>query len=182
MARWYLVTMVFTFLVGSCVGPSSDLKRIDIPHGVAVPSDSPLVASDPRVIEREIFEQINVFRSQKGLSPLQSDSILSEGARSHTAYMKRTAVAKGNPLLISHDHFLKRTRAMQRAGASSSIAENVGVVKGVSKYYVARTLVQGWIDSPGHYKNIVGDYVKTGVGVVVGDGNVIYSTQLFGGY
>jgi uncharacterized protein YkwD len=39
--------------------------------------------------------------------------------------------------------------------------------------------VQGWLNSPGHLKNIQGDFDLTGIGVVKTAQNRYYFTQLF---
>ena len=45
---------------------------------------------------------------------------------------------------------------------------------------MAEFLFNGWVDSPGHYKNMVQkDFSEVGIGVYY-DGNNLYATQLFG--
>lgn len=43
---------------------------------------------------------------------------------------------------------------------------------------VADSIVQGWIDSDGHRRNIRGEYSEEGVGVAVAD-DTVYATQMF---
>jgi uncharacterized protein YkwD len=39
--------------------------------------------------------------------------------------------------------------------------------------------VQGWLKSPGHYKNIVGDFDMSGIGVTKNAKGEYYLTQIF---
>jgi len=39
--------------------------------------------------------------------------------------------------------------------------------------------VKGWINSPGHQKNMVGDYNLTGIGIAKNNVGEYYFTQLF---
>lgn len=171
---------LFTVCACVCSCASNHQKDIDIPLSVAVAPDSDLVATNAKSIELEIHRQINTFRAKKGLSPLSYNNVLANGADEHSIYLRSTAKKANKPLLISHDHFEERISKLHQGGGPLSVAENVGVVKGVSKYHVASTLVKGWIESKGHYKNIVGDYSMSGVGVTIGEDNTIYATQLFG--
>ena len=43
----------------------------------------------------------------------------------------------------------------------------------------AEAVVKGWINSPGHKKNIEGNYTLTGIGTYQDAKGVIYFTQLF---
>lgn len=43
----------------------------------------------------------------------------------------------------------------------------------------ADSIVQGWIDSPGHERNLVGDYNEQGIGVDIRDDGRVIATQLF---
>jgi uncharacterized protein YkwD len=42
-----------------------------------------------------------------------------------------------------------------------------------------RTAVNGWIDSPGHRKNLLARHTHCGIGVYCNDAGAYYSTQLF---
>lgn len=44
---------------------------------------------------------------------------------------------------------------------------------------VADSIVQGWIDSPGHERNLVGDYDEQGIGVDIRDDGRVMATQRF---
>eukprot|EP00920_Eleutheroschizon_duboscqi_P017275 GHVT01041341.1.p3 GENE.GHVT01041341.1~~GHVT01041341.1.p3 ORF type:complete len:101 (-),score=22.91 GHVT01041341.1:1215-1517(-) len=56
-------------------------------------------------------------------------------------------------------------------------AENVGMNLGV--YNTAEEVVKGWIDSPGHRANLVGDFDLCGIAVARAPSGAFYYTQLF---
>ncbi len=43
----------------------------------------------------------------------------------------------------------------------------------------AREVVDGWLHSPGHRRNIMGDFRLTGIGVAEAANGMIYFTQIF---
>ena len=43
----------------------------------------------------------------------------------------------------------------------------------------AREVVDGWLHSPGHRRNIEGDFRLTGIGLAEGSNGMIYFTQIF---
>ena len=57
------------------------------------------------------------------------------------------------------------------------IAENVGYNMGYSD--PAGRVVERWLNSPGHKKNIEGNYNLTGIGVIQADQVTYYFTQIF---
>ncbi len=60
------------------------------------------------------------------------------------------------------------------AGFISGAAENVAYGN-----MTAAKVVDGWLHSPGHKKNIEGNYNLTGIGTVQREDGVIYFTQIF---
>ena len=44
---------------------------------------------------------------------------------------------------------------------------------------IAECVVEGWKNSPGHYANMIGDFVELGVGVAFTKDSVAYFTQVF---
>ena len=61
---------------------------------------------------------------------------------------------------------------------SMSAAENVAMNQGISE--VAKAAVNGWIDSPGHRKNLLSKHDVCGIGVYRNFKGAYYLTQLFG--
>lgn len=121
-------------------------------------------------IELDILIKTNEYRRSKGLPNLTINPILSALARGHSMNMAKGLYGFG------HDHFQDRVAAASCLGVnmSSGAAENAantGLIDGGG-------LVQGWIGSPGHQRNLVGDYLQIGIGVYQVNGHY-YATQLF---
>ena len=119
-------------------------------------------------MELDVHDQLNAYRSSLGLEPLEADPFLGEIARGHSDDMLASGV-------LSHDGFDARADEMIGDGALSA-GENVAFNQGFED--PATTAVDGWIDSPDHHANIVGDFTHGGVGVAVDD-DIVYLTHLF---
>jgi hypothetical protein len=125
---------------------------------------APAAAADTET-EAEFLSEINATRAAHGLGALQLDDALRSHARSHTEDM----VAAGE---IYHSSEAELTTA---AGTSwSGIAENVG--KGGSP----ASLHDAFMASPGHKRNILGDYNYVGIGTDT-SGGYLYVTVVFVG-
>jgi uncharacterized protein YkwD len=74
---------------------------------------------------------------------------------------------------VGHDGFAARVAAFPWPTVSS--AENVAMMGTTN---VARDAVNGWINSPGHRKNLLSKQVFCGIGVYL-HGNQSYLTQMF---
>ena len=115
--------------------------------------------------ETEFLSKINATRASHGLGALQLDDGLRSYARSHTEDM----AAAGE---IYHSSEAELTGA---AGPGwSGIAENVG--KGQSP----TSLHNAFMASPGHKRNILGDYNYVGIGTDTRGGS-LYVTVVFVG-
>lgn len=119
-------------------------------------------------LEKEVFTRINDYRISKGLNTLASDERLVEQARIHSRNMGRGAVAFG------HQGFQERIKAT--AIPYKSAAENVAYTKQSDP---ASAVVEGWIASEGHRRNIEGRFDLTGIGVIRNEEGFYYFTQLF---
>jgi len=68
---------------------------------------------------------------------------------------------------------------VQAAGVTyTAVGENLYYSSGIPEDQVAQSAVDGWVNSPGHYANIIGDYTFTGIGIIH-HGDVYYITQVF---
>jgi hypothetical protein len=129
---------------------------------LAVVALAPAVAADTET-EAEFLSKINATRAASGLGALQIDAALRSHARSHTEDM----AAAGE---IYHSSEAELTTA---AGTGwSGIAENVG--KGQSP----TSLHDAFMASPGHKRNILGDYNYVGIGTGT-SGGYLYVTVVF---
>lgn len=113
------------------------------------------------------LQLVNKFRKENGLPPVIFNSSLAAIAMPHTINMLQRKVPLG------HSGFDERAK---KAGMAS-VGENVGYCNGYSE--PIKTLVDGWIHSPPHRKNLLGNFTQLGT-AFAHNGNLWYGTQLFG--
>ncbi len=113
---------------------------------------------------------VNEYRKSQGLKPLKMNPFLNEVAAEHSRQMASGKVAFG------HGGFEQRAKTVQSKWKYRSVAENVGMSMGHPD--PADEVVQGWLKSPSHLKNIKGDFELTGIGVAR-KGESYYFTQIF---
>ena len=117
----------------------------------------------------EVLVLINQHRASMHLKPLKANPIIVKEAEGHSRNMANKTVEFG------HDGFDERSdRIMKKIRPSHASAENVA--------YGARTakaVVEMWLESPGHRKNIEGDYNLTGIGIAKSTTGTLYYTQIF---
>lgn len=162
------------------------------------------IAGKPRLdlnkIEYKIHELVNQERAKNGLRPLLLDSELGNIAEKHSLDMAENSY-------FSHDN-LKGQGPTERAkngkyscfkdlgeyyidGIAENIFQNnlydsVTYIYGLPVYdwnyeeEIAKTTVDGWMDSPGHRKNILTSYYeKEGIGIGISEDDKVYITQNF---
>lgn len=117
----------------------------------------------------QILHYINEYRVAHGLNTLKMNEQVSEEARLHSRNMAIHRIGFG------HIGFGKRIeRLYKRVGNCQGGAENVAY-----NYKSAKTVVSEWIKSPGHRRNIVGNYNLTGIGIARDAQGKPYYTQIF---
>ena len=131
------------------------------------------VLSYMRDFERRTHVLVNEHRIATGLQPLEYNEALVTIARQHSQ-----AIATGYEF-FSHDGFEERKRIAQGFGRLETFAENLAL-NNSSPASAPRDAVVGWLDSPGHRKNMEGRFNLTGIGCARGKDGVFYFTQLFG--
>jgi len=119
-------------------------------------------------MENEILQFVNEDRKQHNLKLLQMNTLESSLALKHSGDMAAGKVKFG------HDGFNSRAKTIQKELGATEVGENVA-----SGSMTAREVVDGWLHSPGHKKNIEGDFILTGVGYVRDKKGDIYFTQIF---
>ena len=120
-------------------------------------------------LSRQILIYVNEYRRSKGLPALQPNSYISSVALGHS----RDMLTGRSP--FGHDGFRQRIDQISgRLGKLHVAAENVA-----SGPMGAREVVDGWLHSPGHRRNIEGDFRLTGIGLAEASNGMIYFTQIF---
>lgn len=120
-------------------------------------------------IQNAVLIHINAYRQKHGLGVLKMDQDMVREARQHSLDMANHRMPFG------HQGFGKRiARLHQRVKNSGAGAENVAY-----NYKSARIVVEQWLRSPGHKRNIDGQYNVTGIGVARDRQGHLYYTQLF---
>jgi uncharacterized protein YkwD len=113
--------------------------------------------------ERQLFEALNRERAAQGLSTLQWDAALFKAARLHVLRMAN---------LNMFEHQLPgesnlETRLAEAGARFGVIAENIAIGASPS------TIHTGWMDSPGHRKNILDPRLTSvGIAAVRGQGGL----------
>jgi uncharacterized protein YkwD len=185
--------LLLLFLLAAC-----QTTYPTVPSG-QFPSQDPKPAIRAHDLEQRIHAMINRERTEHGLSPLAWDEALSRIARRHSKDM----MGRG---YFSHDSpegrdFLFRYRQQgytcaRRIGntiytgaeniALSSLYRSITTINGVAYHdwntteQIARSTVQGWMNSTGHRKNILTPHWRNqGIGVFISTDDKVYITQNF---
>ncbi len=115
--------------------------------------------------ELEFLQLLNQTRVDHGLAPLESDGLIVPIAREWSGQMAASSVLSHRPDLRAQIEG-RVTREWYRIG------ENVGRGGGVASLHTA------FMNSPGHKANVLGDYNRVGIGVVI-SGSTIWVTFNF---
>lgn len=127
--------------------------------------------NDLRRIEMDTHKQVNAYRRSRGLPDLILDERIGKVAREHSEDMASGAAE------FSHDGFDRRGDLVAISIPYRSFAENLAW--NVGHENPVKVSVDGWIASPGHHKNMIGEFNRTGMGVARNDRGEYYFTQLF---
>ncbi|WP_419418958.1 CAP domain-containing protein [Legionella sp. D16C41] len=151
----FIHSLIFLILVSCCQAQA---------HAQTI---SPIASNTQ--MQKDILRYINQYRSKHSLSPLQLDESISKEATLHSQNMAAHRVPFGHQGFSTRIKHLYSVIKGARAGA-----ENVAY-----NYKTAKIVTDGWIKSPGHRKNIMGNYNLTGIGIAYDKEGKIYYTQLF---
>ncbi|MCF7568073.1 CAP domain-containing protein [Sabulilitoribacter arenilitoris] len=150
---------LLAILTFSCSTDSIDDKADALVENLVVPPT--------KEIETKILELINNHRLSLGLNPLGDLTIVKSVAYSHTDYM----VDKDE---ISHDNFYTRSNYLKANAGAKKVSENVAY--GYSK---AESVVNAWIKSDSHRKNIEGDFTNFNISAEKNEEGKWYYTNIF---
>ena len=149
--------------------------------------------SEAQEIEKDLFKEIaekilaktNDIRKSQGKTDLAQNDEMDILATLHSENM----VDFNFFAHVDHEDKSPSERANALSFSWTSIAENIGQVPWFenvlgcgdtrSAEALAECMVEGWKNSPPHYKNILGDYVYLGVGIQFTPKAMGYGTQVF---
>ena len=166
-----LATAVGALLLASC-GPQL--------VSTSVPMSSAPVSRTDGSLAGTIHAQVNSFRGSKGYSALNRHVGLDRLAQQHSEFMLKNRGKFGSGIAgnLTHYGFEERALAAQRTMSMANVAENVATCSG-SGNGSASTMVNAWINSPGHVVNMKGKWDASGIGVVVDSDGTVFATQIF---
>lgn len=122
---------------------------------------------ETKTIESEIFQLVNNHRASISKPSLEANVLANNLAKEHTLYM----INKGD---ISHDNSDLRGQRLFSEEQASRVGENVAY-----RYKTAQEVMEAWLNSSGHKKNIEGDYTHIGISAIKSEAGAYYYTQLF---
>jgi uncharacterized protein YkwD len=172
------IVLSFTFLsFTSCAKKTTPVKTVYTapPHTHSTTSSTPRlekVSATPistANMENSILYYVNAHRESVGLTPLQLSNIESNVAAQHCKNMAAGRTPFG------HRGLQLRMNAIDRQiGPITATGENVAYGQ-----MTAKEVVEGWLQSPGHKRNIEGNFKLTGIGWAKDTKGMIYYTQIF---
>ena len=129
-------------------------------------------------VEAGVFTLVNEARGEYGLQPLEREARLEATARYFADY-----VAASGRFDHQADGTTAAARVKQRGYDYCVLSENIAYEyssRGFTAGRLARTFVEGWLQSPMHRQNILdGNVTQTGLGVSRNAKNEYFAVQLF---
>ena len=136
---------------------------------VAAPAQAAVVSTS--TLQTQVVALSNQARVNAGCKALKVNAALLWAARGHSKYMATTG--RFSHTGSRHSTFIARARA---AGYTAARSENIAW-----GYRSAREVVNAWLKSPGHRRNLLDCRAKTfAVGVIKSANGTPYYTQDFG--
>jgi len=158
-----LLALAICCLATSCQKDTQDQVTEELNYSI----DLNLAQETDWTMADEILDLINEHRATLNLEPIRRDQQhASAYAVEHTKHM----IDLGQ---INHDNFNVRSEALKERGAKV-VSENVAF-----GYTDAETVVNAWLNSPGHKATIEGPYTHSGFGVIPNESGKYFFTQLF---
>ncbi|MEJ7738672.1 MAG: CAP domain-containing protein [Chitinophagaceae bacterium] len=120
-------------------------------------------------LAEDLHTLVNRYRETRDLPPLELNGTISSEAEKHSLNMS----SRSN--VFGHDGFEDRIRLIaQKLGSLHKSAENIALGK-----FGAKEVLDVWLKSPGHRRNIEGKYTHTGIGISRDPEGTLYFTQIF---
>jgi len=125
----------------------------------------PAILPDIPTVETEIVQMTNDFRTKNKLGDVRPNKELSDAARAFAAYL-----AKSGAFSHTADGREAGDRVTSAGYQWCQVGENLAMAldsRGFESRALAKKAVEGWINSPGHRKNMLAQHAtEIGVGVV----------------
>jgi uncharacterized protein YkwD len=156
-----LATLAASALAGSCVAPRT------------TPPPSPRSADAPETsdVSDQLVKAHNARRAKAGLPPLFLSPLLEAAAIGHARDMaeRRKMTHRGGDGSSPFDRIDRQGYRYRAAG------ENVAY-----GFDDVESVMVGWMKSPGHRRNILGNYAEIGVGRAIAKDGASYWSVTFG--
>lgn len=121
-------------------------------------------------VANEILTETNKYRASKGVTPLKINKAATILAIAHTEYQIDIED-------IDHDNFSSRSCAIEKIGGESTRGSGENVALG---YRSAKSVVEGWISSSGHERNLRREtFNEIGIAAMQDSDGTWYYTQIF---
>jgi uncharacterized protein YkwD len=172
-----MIAVVLCRSLSAVAANPDEVEIVEPPRGASFPDPSrrPPVAE----VAPGIVEGTNAFRKEQGRGDVTIDESLTKAAQDFAEYM-----AAQNKFGHTADGRQPDDRATAAGYKICLISENIAYrfdSEGFEKDQLAKSFVQGWIDSPGHRKNMLEpNAVHIGIGVAWSDEGIAYGVQMFG--
>lgn len=119
------------------------------------------------ISELEFYNEINQFRSSLNLAILTLDEHISAVSEDHNNFM-----IEQNKL--THHNFLKRSQHLKETLNVSHVSENLAF-----NINSTNAVLNAWINSENHFKNLTGKYNKFGISIRFNTENKPFYTVIF---
>ena len=155
-----IVPMAFLFTLISC--SSNETEETTSPRPELIEN------YDYNSSELQLADLINEHRVSLGLNPLQLINHVSYKSEEHNAYM----IARN---VVNHDLFAERSENIIEVLGAVKVNENVAY-----NFVSPSSVLNAWLNSPGHKENLDGDYTHFGISISVNPVNgKKYYTNMF---
>ncbi|WP_165829037.1 CAP domain-containing protein [Flavobacterium sp. HTF] len=133
----------------------------------AVPNENPNTNYAYNNSELELMQLINEYRVSIGLNALEKANLISDQCEDHNQYMVANNV-------MNHNGFASRSENIMKGLGAKNVGENVAY-----NYKTSQAALKAWLESPGHKKNIEGNYTHFGISVTTDASGKKYYTNIF---
>ena len=156
-----VLSFVLTMSLVSCSSDASEelapVQNVELVQNYDYSSD-----------ELELADLINAHRVSLGLNPLSTINHISYKSEEHNEYMIQKNV-------VNHDLFQERSQNIIQVLGAVKVNENVAY-----NYSTPASVLNAWLNSPGHKANIEGDFTNFGISIRTNpDNGKPYYTNIF---